>query len=111
MEVNVTTQGDVTIVDLSGDIDGRTSPQAQSVISANLSDGVKLLLNMTQVPYMSSAGLRMLLLVYRQIIAKQGKVVLVGLSEDLQDTMAATGFLDHFDTFGTVEDGITHLNA
>ena len=49
--------------------------------------------------YMSSAGLRMLLVIYRTIVGQGGKVVLVGLSEELQDTMALTGFLDFFDHF------------
>ena len=51
----------------------------------------------------------MLLLVYRQITAKKGCVVLVGLNDDIKDTMEATGFLDHFTTVATVDDGKAEL--
>ena len=44
-------------------------------------------MNMGGVPYMSSAGLRMLLLVYRQVMGKKGCVVLVGLNDEIRDTM------------------------
>jgi anti-sigma B factor antagonist len=58
---------------------------------------------------MSSAGLRMLLVLYRSIAGSGGKVVLAGLAGDLEDTMQLTGFLDFFDHYATVNDGISIL--
>ena len=84
----------ITVVELSGDIDGSSAPQAQESILALVQPGCKLLLDMSRVDYMSSAGLRMLLVTSRTISAKGGQLVLVGLSEDLVDTMSVTGFLD-----------------
>ena len=54
---------------------------------------------------MSSAGLRMMLLIYRQVIGGGGRVVLVGLSEDIKDTMSVTGFLDFFTMHDHVDAG------
>ena len=68
-------------------------------------------MDMTQVQYMSSAGLRMLLSMYRQTQGKEGKLVLVGLSEELQDTMSVTGFLDFFTISETVDAGLTALKS
>jgi anti-sigma B factor antagonist len=51
---------------------------------------------MAGVDYMSSAGLRLLLLVYREFAAKKGKLVLVGLSPDIRAVMSHTGFLSFF---------------
>jgi anti-sigma B factor antagonist len=73
--------------------------------------GAKILLDMTQVPYMSSAGLRMLLSLYRQVAAKDGQLVLVGLVEQIKDTMSITGFLDFFTTCDTLESGLQTLNV
>jgi anti-sigma B factor antagonist len=64
---------------------------------------------MTEVPYMSSAGLRTLLSTYRQVTAKNGKLILVGLSEEIQDTMTVTGFLNFFKTSETVEEAVKAL--
>ncbi len=66
-----------------GDIDGSTAPVLQDQILAVAQPGCRLLLDMTQVSYMSSAGLRVMLLLHRQISGGKGKVVLVGLSEDI----------------------------
>jgi anti-sigma B factor antagonist len=65
---------------------------------------------MTNVSYMSSAGLRVMLLLHRQISGK-GKVVIVGLNEDIKSTMSATGFLKFFTTADTLDEGVTALGA
>jgi anti-sigma B factor antagonist len=90
---------------MTGEIDGSTAPQAQEVILAQAEPGAKVILDMTGVTYMSSAGLRMLLTAYRTINGKGGRIVLVGLSSDLQDTMSVTGFLDFFITCDTLDAG------
>jgi anti-sigma B factor antagonist len=100
---------EVTIVELAGDVDGSTASTIQAQVLALAEPGAKLLMDMSQVPYMSSAGLRMLLSVYRQVTAKEGKVVLVGLSEEIQDTMSITGFLDFFTTRADVDSGLESL--
>ncbi len=58
------------------------------------------------VVYLSSAGLRMLLLAYRQAAARESDLLLAGLSEEIRDTMEMTGFLDFFTTIDTVEAGL-----
>jgi anti-sigma B factor antagonist len=88
----------VAVVEIIGDIDGKTAPAVQAQALASVTSSTKLLLDLTQVPYMSSAGLRVMLSVYRQVTAHQGEVVLVGLSENIKDTMLVTGFLDFFIT-------------
>jgi anti-sigma B factor antagonist len=109
MEILLTEEQNITVATLAGDIDGRTAPEAQAKIGPKITEGVRLMLDLSGVPYMSSAGLRMLLLVYRQIAAKKGCVVLVGLNDEISDTMEATGFLEHFKTFATAEEGMAEL--
>ncbi len=109
MEINIRNVEDIKVVELSGDIDANTAPDVQKQVIPLAEPGSKVLLDMTSVPYMSSAGLRMLLSMYRQTEAKKGKLVLVGLSEELQDTMSVTGFLDFFTTFETLDKGLESL--
>ena len=61
------------------------------------------------VTYMSSAGLRMLLLLYRQAATQNGRVALAGLTESIRDTMEITGFLKFFTVAGSVEEALTTL--
>ena len=109
MEINVKSIGQVTVVEIAGDIDSNTAPQAQERVLPLAQPGSKILLDMSGVEYMSSAGLRMLLSIYRQISRGDGGVVLVGLSEEIKDTMSVTGFLNFFTTRDTVDEGLQAL--
>jgi anti-sigma B factor antagonist len=109
MEINVKSIGQVTVVEIAGDIDSNTAPQAQEQVLPLVQPGSKVLLDMSGVEYMSSAGLRMLLSMYRQISRGDGGIVLVGLGEEIKDTMSVTGFLNFFTTRDTVDEGLQAL--
>ena len=109
MDVTIKTVEEMNVVEIVGDIDGKSAPQAQEQILALIGPGSRILLDMSGVEYMSSAGLRMLLSSYRQVSSNDGQIGLVGLSEDIQDTMSATGFLRFFTTYESVEDGLAAL--
>lgn len=110
MEINSTTSGEITIAKLEGEIDGKTAPLAQAQLFPLVTDGCKLVLEMSGVGYMSSAGLRMLLSLRRQVPAN-GKLVLAGLSEQIYDVMSITGFLDFFVVCATLEEALAALSA
>jgi anti-sigma B factor antagonist len=109
MDINVKTAGPVTLVEIVGDIDGKTAPQVQTQVLPLVQPGSRILIDMTQVDYMSSAGLRMLLSTHRTASGTRARVVLAGLSEEIQDTMSATGFIGFFtlyDTIGAALEGL-----
>lgn len=110
MDINVKTVSGISVIEISGDLDGSTAPIAQAEILPLAQPGSKIVLDMSDVPYMSSAGLRMLLVTYRQVSGNKGQIVLVGLSEELRDTMSVTGFLDFFATHETIDAGMAALN-
>ncbi len=105
------TVGEITLVELVGDVDGSTASTVQAQVLPLAEAGSRIIMDMTNVPYMSSAGLRMLLSVYRQVSAKDGQIVLVGLSEEIKDTMSITGFLDFFTTTDDLDAGFESLKV
>ena len=109
MNINVKQVEQITLIEITGDIDGKTAVHAQEQILPLLEPGCKMLLDMSGVDYMSSAGLRLMLSMHRQATANKGQLVLAGLSEDIKDTMAATGFLNFFATQDTVDAGLVTL--
>lgn len=111
MEIQSTQQGGAVIVSVQGELDGKSAPQAQQRIVPLVPDRGTIVLDMAQVAYMSSAGLRMMLLLYRHAQSQEAKIALVGLSEDIRDTMSATGFLSFFVVSDTVESGLALLEA
>ena len=110
MKIQIQEDEKATIVVLAGELDGRTAPQVEEKLMAVIKPGCKLLLEMSGVSYMWSAGLRILLLLYRQITGQNGQVVLVGLQELLRDTMSITGFLDFFEDYESISEGLMALN-
>jgi anti-sigma B factor antagonist len=111
MTVNIRSVGGVHIVELAGELDANTSPAAQQQILPLATDGGKIILDMGGVTFMSSAGLRLLLSTYRQVMTQKGVVALANLSEDLKDTMSMTGFLSFFSVHDTVDDALTALQT
>jgi anti-sigma B factor antagonist len=109
MEITARQVRQVQVVEITGEINSNTAPDAQSGILAHAGPGVKMLVDMSRVSAMSSAGLRLLLIVYRTITGKGGKVHLVGLSEDLRNTMTMTGFLDFFSHHDDLDAGLAAL--
>ena len=109
IELNIKTVEIVTVVELTGDIDAKTTSEIQEKVLSIAKPDSKIILDLSRVAYMSSAGLRMLLLLYRTVTAQQGKIILVGLTEEIHDTMAVTGFLDFFTTCDNVESGLALL--
>jgi anti-sigma B factor antagonist len=100
-----------TIVELIGEVSYNTAPAVEAQVLPLAQPQAKLVLDMTQVSYMSSAGLRMLLALYRQVTANQGQIVLVGLIEEIQDAMSVTGFLDFFTSCDTLDAGLSALQT
>ncbi|HEX2909311.1 MAG TPA: anti-sigma factor antagonist [Chloroflexia bacterium] len=94
----------LTVVAISGELDGKTSPLAQDKVMPLVRENSQLILDLAKVAYMSSAGLRFLLSIGRQL-PDTARMVLVGLSQQLMDTMRVTGFLELFEVADTLEQG------
>ncbi len=110
MKIAINTLEEITIAELDGDIDASTAPKISKEVLPLATEGKKILVDMTKVPYMSSAGLRMLLLLNRQITLKKTELVLVGMNEEIIKTMKVTGLLNCFPIEKNLEEGKKVLN-
>lgn len=102
-------EGRATVVALDGELDSGSAPAVQERLAALVPSDGRVLVDMSAVPYMSSAGLRTMLLLYRNAQAVGTSICLVGLSPELRQMMDATGFLGYFPLHDTVEDGLRDL--
>jgi anti-sigma B factor antagonist len=101
---------DVLVATINGRIDGQTVLALQSQILETLGPARAAVLEVSQVAYMSSAGFRMLLLAHRTMAAKGGRLALVGLSDDIRDTMEMTGFLQFFLLAATLNQALEQMS-
>lgn len=99
----------VTVVSIVGDLDARTAPVAQERLTGAIPAQGPALLDMTDVRYISSAGLRTMLMFYRRAHEMGTRIALVGVSPALRGTLSATGFLRFFQVADSVQEGIIQL--
>jgi anti-anti-sigma factor len=85
--------GDVVIVKLSGRLDSNTAPPAEESFTRLLAGGpLRLAIDMSNLEYISSAGLRVLLVVAKKLQQAKGKVVLFGLVHNVREVFQISGF-------------------
>lgn len=106
MEINIIKRDKVTIAAVSGNLDGNTVPQAQEVIMPIITPNFLLVLDMQQCHYISSAGLRLLLMIGKLFSNNGGRGVLACISEEIKDVMEMTGFDHIFKNYETVSAAI-----
>jgi anti-sigma B factor antagonist len=111
MRLDKQMQGRVTVISLDGSLDSGTAPRVQQELAELISDGGPILLDLSRMSYMSSAGLRVLLLVYRQAGQSGARLALTGVPPDIHAVMSATGFLDFFTVSESVMHGVEALTA
>ena len=56
MEINVKAAQSIQIIDINGEVDVNTAPHVQAQIMTAAESNPRLVLDMSHVPYMSSAG-------------------------------------------------------
>jgi anti-anti-sigma factor len=93
MDISQERDGDVVIVRLSGRLDSGAASAAEEQLSATLgSDTPRLAIDMSGLAYISSAGLRALLVVAKKVQQSKGKLALSGLGANVREVFDATGF-------------------
>jgi serine/threonine-protein kinase RsbW len=99
------TQTEVTLLPLQGRIDAVTSPQMSAEVRARIDAGARyLLLDLSAVPFMSSSGLRALLLIRKDLMMLGGEVRLAALQPQVREVFDITGFAQVFAIHATVEE-------
>lgn len=93
MDITVQEAEGFTVVALNGSFDTRTSPDVQSELTRLIEKEVKkVVINMEQVEYISSSGLRVLLFIAKQLIGANGELRLCCLNETVREVFTISGF-------------------
>jgi anti-anti-sigma factor len=93
MEFAQELSGDVVIVKLTGRLDSSTAQSAEESFTGVLASGPPhLAIDMSNLEYISSAGLRVLLVVAKKLQQSNGRVVLFGLVRNVREVFSISGF-------------------
>ena len=78
---------------LEGRIDTKSAPALDETVRTSLDGVTSLIIDLKDVAYISSAGLRVLLIAQKQM-NKQGDMKIINVSEDIMEIFEVTGFSD-----------------
>lgn len=106
MEINSYLQDGATVFELSGKLDVNTAPKVQEEVMACVCAECRLVLDMKKCDYVSSAGLRVLLVIAKQLTKVGGYGVLANLLEEVRDVMQMTGFDNLFKSYDDTNQAI-----
>ena len=93
MKIEKSFEGKRLSVLIDGKLDTGTTPQAAAEIEAELENTDELILNMEKLKYISSAGLRLILSLHKQM-AEKGGMTVINVNETNMDIFDLTGFTD-----------------
>lgn len=88
-------QGDIAILSIKGKLDTNLSCSLEKKAVSLIKEGhTKLILDLSEVNYINSSGLRMLLSIKKQIKSLPGKLIVCSLTPEVLEIMKICGF-DH----------------
>ena len=83
---------EVTLI-VSGRLDTQTAPELENELDSVLSGIKELIFDMTNLEYVSSAGLRVILKA-QKAMNQQGSMKITGVNDSIMEVFDITGFLD-----------------
>ena len=105
MEISTQQHKRCDVVTVSGRIDSATAPQLEDTLNSIMDDGrYKLVLDMTEVNFVSSKGLWVLIGAQKQCKRyRRGEVILVNVKDEIRSAFDLVGMGDYF----TISDNLT----
>ncbi len=96
---------DVVVMPVTGRLDALTAPRLNSLVHMQIASGARfVLLDLSDVPFLSSSGLRTLLLIRKELMTLGGELRLAALQPQVHEVFALTGFTQVFAIHATVEE-------
>jgi anti-anti-sigma factor len=107
MEINTTRKKDAVIVSVKGRMDAVTSLEFDKDMSALISGGGNIfVINLGELDFISSSGLRSILKIAKQLKAKNGEILFAGLQDPVHDVFKISGFSTIFRIYETEDEAL-----
>lgn len=110
MEIHERKESGVVVLACRGRLDGYGAGILEKAAKEALHDDDRsLVLDMQEVPYLSSAGIRVMLVLQKRLRERGGKVALAGAGEFIKKVLEMAGFLSIFPHYATVGEAVRVL--
>ena len=110
MEITEEQRDNISILRVIGKLDASTSKDLEvKVLSLIASNQAKLIIDLSQLDYISSAGLRIFLLAAKRMDEAKGKMILCSLKDGVKQVFDIAGFSSFLTLAPTTEEAIKGL--
>lgn len=93
MKISKTQNGTSVELAIEGRLDTMTAPELEREVKSTMNGIKNLTLNLEKLEYISSAGLRVLLMAHKTMVTK-GSMKIINVSEIVREVFDVTGFSD-----------------
>ncbi|MCR5131706.1 MAG: STAS domain-containing protein [Prevotella sp.] len=98
MKTSIQEQEGKIVATLAGELDTAAALEVEQALQPLLeSKGRDIVIDCTDLEYIASSGLRILLSILKQAKAHDSKVVLKNVNDDIREVFKLTGFISIFD--------------
>lgn len=111
MKISEENRGSFIVLDVEGHLNAITCNELEKRLNTLIDEGEKqFLLNFSGLDYISSAGLRVLLVAIKKLKTCNGQIVLASLKGPVRKVFDAAGFSALFHMFDTREDAMRNFH-
>ena len=111
MQISQKEENGVVSIAIKGRLDADSAPEAEKLVKeAREGPTSRVLFNLAELEYLSSAGLRVLLSAAKEMRRRDGKIVLCSLNEFVKEIFEVSGFQSLIPIAESVEAGLKVLS-
>lgn len=112
MKIQVTQQGDLQVIELSGELDYHASPELREKLAGLISkQAPKILVKLSGVDYMDSSGIATFVEAFQKTKRYQGRLVLAELTPSVRGVFEIAKLDSIFEITATVSEAVDRLGA
>lgn len=97
MIIDIKTKQDKIVLKVCGRLDTATAPQLEEELKGETEGRKEIVLDFSELEYISSAGLRVLLSAHKVMKKQNGKLVVQNANEEVREVFVITGFSEIMD--------------
>ena len=110
MDISEDRKADAVILALSGKLDATTAKTFEDRILGVINSGIqRLVVDLSQLDYVSSSGLRVIILAAKRLQTVGGKIVLCSMKDHVRQVFDLAGFSSMLSIYGSRDEAIKGL--
>ena len=110
MEINAIEEKNVLVLRISGRLDAVTAPEYEKKVASLVKGVARVVIDFQELEYVSSAGLRALLMAAKPLKAAGGQMRLANVNGSIKEVFHITGFTSIFPIDASLADALAALS-